>query len=69
MKLARILNSKESHRLYDHDDFDYYGIRDIENLFDEASEKNYYKPIFVKSYQKGDYKHYESNGDIEKNYQ
>ena len=41
-KLVRILNDKEEHSLYDRDDFDYYGIRDIENLFDEASEENYY---------------------------
>ena len=39
-KLVRILNDKEEHSVYDCDDFDYYGIRDIENLFDEASEKN-----------------------------
>ena len=65
-KLVRILNDKEEHSLYDRDDFDYYGIRDIENLFDEVSEENYYKPIFVKSSHKGNYKHYESNGDIEK---
>ena len=63
-KLVRILNDKEEHSLYDCDDFDYYGIRDIENLFDEASKENYYKPIFVKSSHKGNYKHYESNGDI-----
>ena len=48
------------------DDFYYYGIRDIENLFDEVSEENYYKPIFLKSSHQGNYKHYESNGDIEK---
>ena len=65
-KLVRILNDKEEHSLYDRDDFDYYGIRDIENLFDEASEEDYYKPIFVKSSHKGNYKYYESNGDIEK---
>ena len=40
IKLARILNSKEKHSLYDCDDLDYYGIRDIENLFDEANEEN-----------------------------
>ena len=50
----------------DHDDLDYYGIRDIETLFDEASEEDYYKPIFVKSSHKGNYKYYESNGDKEK---
>ena len=65
-KLVRILNNKEEHSLYDCDDFDYYGRRDIENLFDEASKENYYKPIFVKSSNKGNYKHYESNGNISK---
>ena len=29
-KLVRILNNKEKYGLYDRDDFDYYGIRDIE---------------------------------------
>ena len=53
IKLARILNDKEEHSLYDRDDFDYYGIRDIENLFDEVSEEDYYKPIFAKSSHKG----------------
>ena len=51
--------------LYDSDDFDYYVIRDIENLFDEGSEEDYYKTIFLKSSHKGNYKH-ESNGDKEK---
>ena len=41
--------------LYDRDDFDYNGIRDIENLFDEVSEEDYYKPILVKSSFKGNY--------------
>ena len=66
IKLEKILSSKEEHSLYDRDDFDYYGIRDIENLFDEVSEENYNKPTFVKISDKGNYKHYESNGDIEK---
>ena len=68
-KLVRILNNKEKYGLYDRDDFDYYGIRDIENLFDEVSEEDYYKPILVKSSFKGNYKYYESRGDKEKNYQ
>ena len=33
---------------------------------DEASDEDYYKPIFVKSSHKGNYKPYKSNGDIEK---
>ena len=40
LKLKIILNNKEEHSLYDQDDFDYYGIRDIVNLFDEASEED-----------------------------
>ena len=40
-KLVRILNDKEKHSPYDLDDLDYYGIRDIENLFGEAGEKDY----------------------------
>ena len=37
-KLVRILNKKEKYSSYSRDDFDYYGIRDIEeNLFDEVS--------------------------------
>ena len=55
-KLVRTLNNKGKYGLYDRDDFDYYGIRDIENLFDEASEEDYYKPILVKSSFKGNYK-------------
>ena len=65
-KLVRTLNNKEKYGLYDRDDFDYYGIRDIENLFDEVSEEDYYKPILVKSSFKGNYKYYESRGDKEK---
>ena len=65
-KLVRNLNNKEKYNLYDHDDFDYYGIRNIENLYDEVSEEDYYKPILVKSFFKGNYKYYESRGDKEK---
>ena len=65
-KLVRILNNKQQDSLYNRDDFDYYGIRDIENLFNETSEEDYHKPIFIKGFHKGNYKHSESNGDIEK---
>ena len=65
-KLVRILNDTEKNSPYDHDDFDYYGIRDRGSLFDEASEEDYYKPILVKISFKGNYKYYESRGDKEK---
>ena len=41
-------------------------IRDIGNLFDEFSQEDYFKPILIKSYFKGNYKYYESRGDKEK---
>ena len=56
-KLVRILNNKEEHGPNDRDDFDYFGIRDIENLFDKVNKEDYYKPIFVKRSHKGNYKH------------
>ena len=65
-ELVRNFNNKEKCSPYDCDDFDYYGIRDIENLFYEFVKEDYYKPILVKSSFKGNYKYYESRGDKEK---
>ena len=65
-KLVRILTNKEEHGPNDRDDFDYFGIRDTENLFDKVNEEDYYKPILVKSSFNGNYKYYESRGDTEK---
>ena len=42
-KLEKSVNKFKKY--YDHDDLDYKGIRDIENLFDEADEVDYYKPV------------------------
>ena len=47
----------------------YINLRDIESLFDEVNEEDYYKPILVKSSFKGNYKYYERRGDREKKYQ
>ena len=65
-KLVRILNNKKKYGPGNCDDFDYDGITNIPILFGETSEEDYYKPIFVKSSHKGNYKYYESNGYIEK---
>ena len=65
-KLVRILNNKGKFGSSNRDGFDYDGITDIPILFGETSEEDYYKPIFVKSSHKGNYKYYESNGDKEK---
>ena len=32
VKLVKALNKKEKYQYYNHDDLDYYGIKDIENL-------------------------------------
>ena len=68
-KLARILNDKEKHSPYDRDNLDYYGIRDIEHLFDEASEEDYYKSILVKSSFKGKSSFMKAEGIKKKDYQ
>ena len=61
-----IYNDKEKHSPHDRDDLDYLWNKKYRNLFDETSEEDYYKPIFVKSSHKGNYKYYESNRDKEK---
>ena len=62
-KLVRILNNKEKYGPGNRDDFDYDGITDIPILFGQTSEEDYYKPIFVKSSHKGNYKHERDTGE------
>ena len=50
VELVNKLNKKEKYRYHDRDDLDYHGIRDIENVFDNIDDDDYYKPILVKSY-------------------
>ena len=66
IKLVRTLDKKEKYKYHDRDDLDYHGIRDIENLFDNVNDNDYYKPILVKSSFKENYKYYESRGDKDK---
>ena len=47
----------------DYDDYEYEGIKDIKDLFKISIDKNYYKPILVKSGYNGNYIQYESKGD------
>ena len=65
IKIVKTLDKKETYQYHDHDDLDYYGIKDIENIFDDDDD-NYYKPILVKSSFKDDYKYYESRVDKDK---
>ena len=68
VELVNTLDKKKEHKHTDHDDLDYFGIRELENLFtnDDDDDDNYYKPIFVKSSFKNKYKYYESRGDKDK---
>ena len=47
IKLANTLNKKQEQKHSDLDDLDYFGIRDIENLFINNGD-NYYKPVLVR---------------------
>ena len=66
-ELVRIFDKKEKYRYHDLDDPDYYGIKNIENLFGEVDEKDYYKPMLTESAFKSYYKIYESRGNKDKN--
>ena len=66
VELVNRLIKKYIYRYHDHDDFDYHGIRDIENVFDNIDDADYYKPILVESSFDEHYKYYESRGDKEK---
>ena len=47
-KLVRTLDKKVKYQNQDRDNLDYYGIKDIENLFNGDVDDNiYYKPILI----------------------
>ena len=50
-------------KCHDYDDFEYKGIKDIENLFKISIDKDYYKPKLNKSGYNKNYAQYESKGD------
>ena len=56
----KILKSEKYH---DYDDYEYKGIKDIKDLFKLSSDKDYYKPVLVKSGYNNNYAQYESKGD------
>ena len=65
IKLVNSLNKKEEHKHGDHDDSDYFGIRELENLFTNDDD-NYYEPVLVRSSFEKNYEYYEIRGDKEK---
>ena len=50
VKLANTLDKKEERKHSDHDDLNYFGIRELENLFtkDDYNDDNYYKPVLIR---------------------
>ena len=50
-------------KYHDYDDFEYKGIKYIENLFKISIDKDYYKPKLNKSRYNKNYAQYESNED------
>ena len=50
-------------KYHDYDDYEYKGIKDIENLFEISIDKDYYKPKLNKSGYNKNYAQYESKGD------
>ena len=50
-------------KYHHHDDYEYRGIKNIKDLFKLSIDKDYYKPILVKSVYNNNYVQYESRGD------
>ena len=50
-------------KYYYRNDFEFRGIRNIQDLFKSSIDKDYYKPTLVKSGYNGNYIQYESKGD------
>ena len=63
LELANKFDKKEKYKRSDHDDEDYFGINELENLFGDVDNDDYYKPVLARSSFKKRYKYYESRGD------
>ena len=48
VKLANTLDKEEEYKHSDHDELDYFGIRELENVFGDTDD-DYYKPVLVRS--------------------
>ena len=66
VKLANTLNKKEGYKRRHHDDEDYFGIKELEHLFGDVDNDDYYKPVLVRSSFKKNYEYYESRGEKRK---
>ena len=66
LELVNKLSQKGKYSYHDRDDLDYHGIRDIENVFDNIDDNDYYKPILINSSFDENYKFYETKDNKDK---
>ena len=66
IRIANTLDKKQEYKHSDYDDQDYFGIKDIENLFDHINNDDYYQTILVKRSFKSIYECCEIRGDRDK---
>ena len=66
VKLANTTDTKDEHKHSDRNVVDYFGIRELEKLFDDIDDDNYYKSVLIRSSSEGNYKGYESREDKNK---
>ena len=63
IEIATALDKIEAYKYHNYNNLDYFGIRDIENSFDNIDDLDYYKPILTKSSFNNKYEYYEIRGD------
>ena len=66
VKLTNTLDKEEKYKNINHDDLDYFGIRELEKLFGDIDNDDYYKPVLVKSSFENNYEYYEIRGNKDK---
>ena len=66
INLAITLNNKEKYQLGEYHDYNYFGIKDIQHLYNDEII-DYYKTILARSSFKHNYEEYEIRGDKNKN--
>ena len=66
IKLANALDKEEKYKNINHDDLEYFGIRELEKLFGDIDNDDYYKPVLVRSSFQNNYEYQEIRGDRDK---
>ena len=57
--LANALDKINKYKYSNHDDLDYFGISNIDNLFNDIDDAESYKPLLIKSSFENNYEYYE----------